>query len=215
MVDYILLSIAVSGLLVIAFFVFIFGYRARKTPILKLFGSKFFTFEFVDEAGQSEFVNRMTNDFQRIGKLVLFKYKDGKYEIREDRVFWRKGKPSCLYRLGNPIPVDVMGVNEPEIAVFDEEHKTMVKVRLSAQELRDAIESKVVHDLNKFTFSHMELIMIIVALISIVINVVVLYQIFQVNSEYSTLIKELNNLLSHIQTTPTASWIRNIVSGSF
>jgi len=194
-------------LLVVLFVVLLIGFKKRKAPILRMFGSTYFTFEMIDEAGMSKYVNRTTADLEHHGKVVLFKYKNGKYKVQEDRVFFRNNIPCSIYREGNPLPLNVMGAESPEIAVYDEDKKTMVKVLVSAQELKDSIESQVVHNLHKLTASRIEMILIIVSIIGIIIQFIVLYEIVQVNASYSNLIGQLNVILQHIQTQTTTTGV--------
>ena len=107
--------------------------------------------------------------------------------------------------LGNPNPINILEVADPEVEVWDEDGKTFQKVKISAQELLDAINSKVVHDLNKFTFSRMELVMVFAAVVSIIINIIVVYEVVQVNSEFGTLVNQLNQILAQLpqKTQPT------------
>lgn len=196
----------VTIILVLVFIALLLGFKWRKTPVLRMFGMEYFTFEIINEAGMSKYVNRTTKDFKVHGKVILFQYESGWYKIQEDRLFFRKRIPSSIYRYGNPMALNVMDSPDNEIAVWDEDKKTMVTVKMSAQELRDAIESKVVHDLNKFTFSKTEIFAIILSIVSIVISAIVLYQIYQINSQMSTLIDQINQILSHIPSinpTPT------------
>lgn len=191
----------ITGIIMIGILIVMFlAYRARKTPILKVFGASYFRFEILNPARKTQTVNRLSKDFKIHGKIILFNASGGWYRIMDDRIFLRDNIPTSIYKFGNPIPINVYETPDAEIAVYDEDMKSMVKVRMSAQELRDAIESKVVHDLNKFTFSRMEIIMVIAAAVGIIINIIVVYEIVQVNSEFGTLINQLNQILSQLPT---------------
>src|SRR5437879_4285649 len=131
---------SITGIVMIGvFIVMFFAYRARKTPILKVFGSSYFRFEILNPARKTQTVNRLSKDFKINGKLILFNAAGGWYRIMDDRIFLRDNIPTSIYKFGNPVPINVYEVPDAEIAVWDEDLKTMVKVRMSAQELRDAI----------------------------------------------------------------------------
>ena len=182
------------------------GYRKRNTTILKIFGSQFFRFGIVNPAGQLEWLNKTTNDMKIYGKVIFFNYKEGAYRVQEDRLFWIDKIPTSIYKFGNPNPLNVMGISDPEIEVYDEDLKQHVKVKLSSQELKGALESKVVNELNKVGFNRIEMIVLLFMGVTIVLEIISLYEIFNVNSEYSTLINQLNQILQHYaQTTTTSS----------
>ena len=198
----------ISGIaLIIVFLIIFFAYRKRATPVLKLFGASYFRFEILSPARKTQTINRMTKDFKIIGNVILFKAPGGMYKVIDNSIFLRDKIPTSIYKFGNPMPINVYDHPEPIVKVWDEDNKTFVENKMSSQELLDAIESKVVHDLNKFTFNRMEAIMIIIAIVGVIFNVVVLYEVVQVNSEFGTLINELNQILAnlpHTTTTPPA-----------
>ena len=198
----------ISGIaLIIVFLIIFFAYRKRSAPIMRLFGSDIFIFDIVNPARKVKRVNKIVKDFKIHGKVIIFEDSGQWYRVMQDRLILRNNIPYSLYNFGNPIPVNVLEHPEAEFIKYDENTKSNVKVKISGQELRDAIESKVVHDLNKFTFNRMEVIMIIIAIVGVIFNVVVLYEVVQVNSEFGTLINELNQILAnlpHTTTTPPA-----------
>jgi hypothetical protein len=202
-IDWTLVSSVILLIFILMFVVMMLSFRARKSRMLKIFGSQYFTFGIINEAGMLEWANRTTSDFIQKGKVILFKYKGGFYKVMEDYLIWISKIPTSIYRFGNPQPINIRQRPDTEIAVYDEEKKTMVKVKISAQELKEAIESKVVSDLNKFTFNRMEIITIIVMFVAIIFQVFVVYETFTIQSEIGTLINQLNQILSHLPTTTT------------
>lgn len=197
-INYGLIGGIISIVLIVVFIVIFFAYHGRKTPILKIFGASYFRFEILSPARKTQIVNRMTKDFKIIGNVILFKAPGGMYKVVDNSIFLRDKIPTAIYKFGNPMPINVYDHPEPIIKVWDEDNKTFVENKMSSQELQDAIESKVVHDLNKFTFSRMEIIMVIAAVIGIIMNVVVIYQTVQINSEIGTLINQLNQILENL-----------------
>ena len=180
-----------------------FMYKKRAAPVLKMFGSSYFRFEILSPARKTQIINKMTKDFKIVGNVILFKAPGGMYKVMDDRIFLRDNIPTSIYKFGNPLPINVYDNPTPEIAVWDEDNKIFKLNKMSSQELQDAIESKVVHDLNKFTFNRMEAIMIIIAIIGVIFNVIVLYEVVQVNSEFGTLINQLNQILANLPKTTT------------
>lgn len=197
-INYGLIGGVISIALIICFIMIFFGYRKRAPRILKLFGAEYFTFEIINPARKLQVVNKMVKDFKVHGKVILFASGEHWYRVMEDRLVIRNNRPYSMYKFGNPTPINILDHPDSEIAVYDEDNKTMVKIKMSGQELRDAIESKVVHDLNKFTFSRMEIVMVIVGVVAIIMNIVVVYEITQINSEFGNLINELNQILANL-----------------
>ena len=196
----------ISGIVIIIVLLMIFFmYRKRSTPILKMFGSSYFRFEILSPARKTQIVNKMTKDFKIIGNIILFDAPGGRYKVMDDRIFLRDKIPTSMYKFGNPLPINVYDNPEPEIVIWDEDNKTFMRNKMSAQELKEATDSKVVSDLNKFTYSKMEVIMIIIGVIAIIFNVVVLYEVIQVNSEFGTLINELNQILANLPKTTSSA----------
>lgn len=201
--DYSLIITVVSLMFGLIIFVLYWGYRHRKASILRIFGSSYFTFGIVNPAGQLDWVNRTTADFQLVGKIILWKYKDQKYRLQENRLVWIKKIPASFYKFGNPIALDILDIKDAEIAVWDEDKATMVLVKLSAQELKGAIESKVVNELNKVGYNRMEVITLAVMMIVIILNVINLVEIISITNSFSTLINQLNTLLKQLPPITT------------
>lgn len=201
MVNFIVISGLISIVLIIAFIVIYFGYRSRKAPILKVLGSTYFRFEILSPARKLLIVNRMAKDFKIFGSVILFDAPGGRYKVMDERVFLRESIPTSLYKFGNPIPLNIYDHPDPDIVVWDEDGKAFVKNRMSAQELKEATDSKVVSDLNKAVFSRIELVMVVIGVLGIIVNIIVLYEIVNVASQYGTLVNELNQILKSLPTT--------------
>ena len=194
----------ISIALIICFISIFFGYRKRVAPILQIFGSTYFRFEILSPARKTQIVNRMSKDFKIFGNIILFDAPGGRYKVMDDRIFLRDKIPTSIYKFGNPLPINIYDNPDPEVVVWDEDNKTFMRNKMSAQELKDATDSKVVADLNKFTYSKMEMIMIVVSVIALIFNVIVLYEIISVSSQFSTLINELNQILANLPSHASA-----------
>lgn len=204
---------AIVTLMIIAIgFIIFFSYHSRKTPIMRIFGSQYFRFGIVNPAGQLTWHNRLTKDFKVVGKVILWKYKDQNYKLQEDRIFWENKIPSSIYKFGNPLALDILGIPDAEIEVWDERTKSNVKRKISSQELKGAIESKVVNELNKVGFNRMETVVLIIMIVAIGMNIVTLYQIYQINTAMATLIDQLNQILKNYVPKSPVAFIHNLTT---
>jgi hypothetical protein len=203
--NFLILELIIPILLTACGGIVFFSYHRRKTFALRIFGSKYFTFGVMNPAGMLEWVNRATSDMKIYGSVILWYHKDGAYRVTEDTLFWYNGVPHAMYKFGNPNPLNILGEPDAEISVYDEDLKQNITVKISSQELKGAIESKVVNELNKVGFNRMEIITLIVMVVAIVFNIVILVEVYGVNSSYSTLVQQLNQILKQLASTSTTT----------
>lgn len=179
------------------------GYHKRKGPLLRIFGSTYFTFGIINPAGMLDWINKTTGDMKVYGKVILFYYKEGAYRVSEDRLFWINKIPHSIYKFGNPNAVNVLGIDDATIQVYDEDLKQNVTVKMSSQELKGALESKVVNELNKVGLNRMEMVTVIIMFVMIVLSALTLYESYSNSQSYGSLVNQLNQILSRFATTTT------------
>lgn len=208
--DVIAIGAGILVFFVIIFVVFVLAFKKRKEPILKLFGSNYFKFDIINKAGQCLTIQRAyPADFKIEGDIVTFVCKigdkTGRYIVKDGYVYWKNKTPQATYREGNPLPLNINTIPDPEIPAYDEEKKTMVKVKISANELHEALVSKVVSDLNKSVFDRMDIIILLIALMMLVVGIVNVYMTYQTQSNIQALINQLNQILNHLSSSGTGT----------
>jgi len=204
----ILLYIGVGVLPVI--FLFILGYRNRIPAILSFLRLDFFFASITDEVQAIHERTILIKDLVKIGKASYFPSIGGHYWVRPSRtinkvqyntIYHSGGKPKLFYNYGNPEPNIVFNPVESAIPLMTESDLREF-LTLTSKENKDAIESKVVTDILRFTFDTKDKLMIILIAVGIGIGVINGYFVYNINSQFSSLINQLNQLLAHL-TTPS------------
>lgn len=182
-----------SILLIISFIIPLVGFiylgTQRKIPIiLKIRHIQFFKAEFFTETRSRRSVIILLSECKKLGHFYQFHISSGKYLVNPRAMFQSHGNPTIQYDEGNSIP----------IIIFRSESE-----HIDSQELDEVANNKIVHDLLKFTFTRLELLYLIIAIVGIGINIAVLYMSYLTQQDFSSLVNQLNGILKQLQAKPT------------
>lgn len=188
--DVIIETVVIAISIAFPFIAALLAAEKRKIVIaLKIRRIPFFIAEFMTDTRDRYTKVILNKETKQLGKHFFFTVKGSKYMTSPKAMFRSYGVTRIQYQEGDPIP------RMPFSTDIDSE--------IGASELEEAIKSKVVHDLLKFTFSRLEIVYLIVAIAGIGINIVVLYFAYTTAQEYSGLIQQLNGILTRLQAGGT------------
>jgi hypothetical protein len=148
----------------------------------------FFRYSMMDEARNVTWHRIQTDKLKTVGKFVFFEY-GGEYYFQHERAVFRdKGIATSNYTLHNPVPLSI-------------EHGAEV---MSAKEVKDAQNDKVVFDLLRFTLSKVENAYLILAAVSIIMIGINLYLTYQLQNSIGTENKLLCEVVHYLFPTTTS-----------
>jgi hypothetical protein len=136
------------------------------------------------------------------GKIPVIKIKGGRYHLISD-YFFRSGiDPAIEFKMGNPNP----------IMRFPRNQKDIDNSGFTAEELRDAFDTKMFQDLLRYNFTNLDYMLMILLCVSIMLNVIILFLLFDASNALTAISKDLNKLIPTSSSTGSSSIIGYFLS---
>lgn len=132
---------------------------------IPIIGSKaFYTFGMFDEARVLTWHKLQVSDIKVLGKFVTFEYLKESYFIFKETQFRHDKLPASQYNIHEPLPIPITSKD---------------KIDVSGSEMKEAIDSKVVFDLLRFTLSKVESLFVMMIIVNIAVTAIGVYLVYQ------------------------------------
>lgn len=132
----------------------------------------YFKYAIIDSARNIKWFKISIDRFKVMGKYVMFYHGKDSYFVMKEGNLRNSGIPSAIYDEHNPFPHSLK---------FDEQ-SGLEKNTISGSETKEAINSKVVFDLLRFTLSNVETLVMIVLIANLIVGIVGIFFSYQTQS---------------------------------